>query len=56
MAIHIKASHAGKFTSWCRAHGHKGVTSACIRQGMRSTSPAVRRMANFARNARKFKH
>ena len=50
--IHIKKANRGKFTKYC---GGK-VTSACIAKGKRSSSPAVRKRAVFAQNARKFKH
>lgn len=50
--IHIKPQNRGKFTDYC---GGK-VTGECIQKGLNSPSPSVRKMANFARNARKFKH
>ena len=50
--IHIKKKNRGKFTSYC---GGK-VTSECIARGKRSSSPAIRKRAVFAQNARKFKH
>lgn len=50
--IHIKPENRGKFTEYC---GGK-VTAACIQRGLNSPDPAVRKMANFARNARKWKH
>lgn len=48
--IHIKKANRGKFTKYC---GGK-VTSACIDKGKRSSSPAVRKRATFAANARKW--
>ena len=48
--IHIKKANRGKFTEYC---GGK-VTSACIAKGKRSSSPAVRKRATFAANARKW--
>ena len=48
--IHIKTENKGKFTSYC---GWK-VTDACIRNGLASSSPTIRKRANFARNARSF--
>jgi hypothetical protein len=48
--IHIKPSRRGSFTKWC---GGK-VTSECIQRGLRSKNPAIRKKANFARNARKW--
>ena len=54
--INIKPSHAGKFTAWCKSHNFKGVTAECIRAGLKSKSAAVRKMANFARNSRRWHH
>lgn len=48
--IHIKKANRGKFTEYC---GGK-VTSECISRGKRSSSPAVRKRATFAANARKW--
>ena len=48
MAIKIKKENVGKFTKYC---GGK-VTEACITKGLKSKSSAVRKRANFARNAR----
>lgn len=48
--IHIKKANRDKFTKYC---GGK-VTSACIAKGKRSSSPAVRKRATFAANARKW--
>lgn len=50
--IHIKKKNRGKFTSYC---GGK-VTNACIQRGLHSSNPTTRKRANFARNARKWKH
>ena len=50
--IHIKKANRGKFTEYC---GGK-VTSACIARGKRSSSPAVRKRATFAQNARGWHH
>lgn len=50
--IHIKKANRGKFTDYC---GGK-VTDECIARGKRSSSPAVRKRATFAANARKWKH
>ena len=54
--IHIKKSMEGTFTEWCRRHGFGGVTDACIQAGLKCKDPRIRKKANFARNARKFKH
>jgi hypothetical protein len=48
--IHIKPSHRGRFTAYLKRTG-KTLTEA-----LHSSSPHVRQMANFARNARKWKH
>lgn len=45
----------GRFTAWCKRQGFGSVTAACISKGLKSRDPAVRKMANFARNARRFK-
>lgn len=50
--IHIKKANRGKFTEYCGGN----VTSECIARGKRSSSPAVRKRATFAANARKWKH
>lgn len=50
--IHIKKANRGKFTEYC---GGK-VTSACIKKGKNSSSPAVRKRATFADNARSWNH
>lgn len=49
--IHIKASHRGRFTRYLKAH--PGMTAE---KAKHSKSAAVRRMATFALNARKWKH
>jgi hypothetical protein len=46
----ITINHSGAFTAYCKRKGYKGVTCACIREGLHSKDPHVRRMANFARN------
>lgn len=50
--IHIKPENKGKFTSYC---GGK-VTTECINRGKHSSSPAVRKRATFAQNARGWHH
>lgn len=50
--IYIKKANRGKFTDYC---GGK-VTAECIARGKKSLSPAVRKRATFAANARKWKH
>jgi len=50
--IHIKPENKGKFTSYCKSKGYGGVTGECIEDGLASKSAAVRKRANFARNAK----
>jgi len=56
MSINIKPKNRGKFTSWCKANGYDKVTTACIEEALKSKKAGVRKKANFAKNARKFKH
>jgi hypothetical protein len=53
--IKIKPQNRGKFTAWCKRNGYKGVTAGCIKKALASRSPSVKKMANFARNSRKWK-
>jgi len=46
----IEIKHPGAFTKWCKQQGFKGVTCECIKKGLASKNPHVRKMANFARN------
>lgn len=50
--IHIKKKNRGSFTRFCNGH----VTDECIQRGLHSSNPTTRKRANFARNARKWKH
>lgn len=50
--IHIKKANRGKFTEYCGGN----VTNECIQRGLHSDSPTIRKRANFARNARGWKH
>ena len=54
--IHIKPENKGKFTKYCKSKGHDSVTDTCISEGLASKSVAVRKRANFAKNAKTFKH
>lgn len=54
--IHIKESHKGKFTKWAKRHGYKGVTDAAIEEGLASKLASVRKQAQFALNAKSWKH
>jgi len=44
----------GAFTRWCKSRGYKGVTAACIREGLRSKNTRVKRMAVLARTFRRY--
>lgn len=48
--IHIKKSHEGKFTEY------KARTGESTEEALHSKDPYVRKMANFAKNAAKWKH
>ena len=50
--IHIKKSHKGLFTQYCKSKGHSSVTDTCIEEGLASKSAAVRKRANFVNNAK----
>ena len=54
--IHIKESHKGKFTNYCKGKGYEGVTNECIQEGLASKLSSVNKMAQFAKNAKSFKH
>ncbi len=56
-SIHIKPSHKGRFTSYCKSKGYSKVTQKCINKGKKSKSTKIRKEANFADVAKnKFKH
>lgn len=50
--IEINPKNKGKFTKYCKSKGHEVVTGECIEQGLASNSVAVRKQANFAKNAK----
>ncbi len=50
--IHIKKKNIGSFTRYCNGK----VTEECIRKGKNSSNSTTRKRANFASNARKWKH
>ncbi len=50
--IEIKPENKGKFTAHCKAKGFKGVTNACIEEGLASKSASVRKQSQFAKNAK----
>jgi len=55
--IEIDPEHKGEFTEYCKkCCGSDEVTDECIEKGLKDPDPKVRKQANFARNARKFKH
>ena len=51
-SIKIKKKNIGSFTKYCNGK----VTEECIRKGKKSSNPTTRKRANFAANARKWKH
>ncbi len=53
--IHIKKSHEGKFTAWCKAHGFGGVNARCIAAAKKQGGAAAK-MAVFAQNSKKWDH
>lgn len=56
MSIHIKPSHRGRLhRDLGVAEGHK-IKAEALRRALHSKDPAVRKRANFAINARKWKH
>ena len=54
--IHIKKNKQGTFTEACKRWGANGVTNACIQHYKHSGSPAMKKKAVFAENARKWNH
>jgi hypothetical protein len=46
----IKIKKPGSFAAYCKKKGFKGVTCACIKQGLKSKNSLTRKRANFARN------
>lgn len=50
--IHIKKSHRGKFTEYCKNKGYEGATWECEEEGLASRSAKVRKQAQFSRNSR----
>ena len=51
----VPKSHEGKFKSWCKSNGFKGVCQACINQAI-SKGGHSSKMANFAINVSKGKY
>lgn len=59
MALHgieIKKSHKGRFARDVGKKPGEHITESDIEKGLHSKDPAERKRANFARNARKWKH
>lgn len=54
--IHIKKSHEGRFTEYCKRKGYDSATSECEEDGLASKSAKIRKMANFSKNAKSWKH
>lgn len=54
--IQIKKKNKGKFTNRCSNHGHNSVNNTYIEEGLASKMAGVRAMAQFAKNAKSFKH
>jgi len=55
--IHINPGHKGEFTRKAKAHGEsvQEYANEVLKPG-RKASAATEKLANFARNAKKFKH
>lgn len=53
LAAEIKPSHKGRFHRWLGKSENEKLTEADIAKGLASKDPAVRKMANFAKNFRK---
>ena len=53
--IKIDPKKEGTFTAWCKRQGFDGVTMECIEKGLKDDNPLIRKKANFARNARKWR-
>jgi hypothetical protein len=53
--IHIKKSHEGKFHRWAGVPNGQEIPMSKIKQGERSPDPKIRKEAQFADNARKWK-
>lgn len=58
-SIHIKPSHRGLFTRWCKRHGFDGVTNECIHKALslakKLHNSKLTKRATFAKAARKWK-
>ena len=56
MAIHIKASHKGKLHKALGVAAGKKIPASKLAKAAKSKNPAMRKMANFAKNAKKWAH
>jgi hypothetical protein len=56
MAIHIKPSHKGLLHKNLGISSKKGIPLKSLVKAKQSSSPAVRKRATFALNARKWNH
>ena len=56
MAIHIKASHKGKLHKALGVPKGQKIPASKLAKAAKSKSPAMRKMANFAKNAKKWAH
>lgn len=56
MAIAIKKGHEGNFHRYLGISGDKKIPLSRIHAALNSKNARVRKMANFARNARKWNH
>lgn len=54
--IDINPENKGLFTQWCKDHGHDSVTGSCIEEGLGAKSAKINKRAQFALNAKEFKH
>jgi len=56
MAIYIKPSHKGLLHEKLGVPQGQKISTAKLLKALKSKSPALRKEANFARNARTFNH
>ena len=56
MSIHIKASHKGKLHKALGVAAGKKIPASKLAKAAKSKNPAMRKMANFAKNAKKWAH
>jgi hypothetical protein len=56
MAIHIKKANKGKLHRALGVPAGKTIAASLVEKALHSKSPALRKEANFAKNAKKWKH